>query len=174
MPSVTRKDGIFSAVTNQPFTQPITPATAIATRKATKSEVAPLLNSAHIRTGVRPKSEPTDRSNSPAVIKSVMASAIKPSSTEKASRFDTFWTDRKAGLIAVKTTISTISRIAGPASGRAKRRLASEVDVTRGYPFAGGFGPARLSGNRMAVWEPYGGRCGRRARSGRADSLTCR
>ena len=65
MPSVTRNDVIFSRVTNQPLTSPITAAIANAATKATFSEVAPLLNSVHISTGEKPNTEPTDRSNSP-------------------------------------------------------------------------------------------------------------
>ena len=41
MPSVTRKDGIFSRVTNQPLTSPISAATTSATTKPTSSEVTP-------------------------------------------------------------------------------------------------------------------------------------
>jgi hypothetical protein len=51
------------------------------------------------------------------VISSVMASAINPSSTVKASVFEMLSTDRKAGLIAVKTTIS-----ARPAGSRGRIR----------------------------------------------------
>src|SRR4029079_3842873 len=68
MPSVTRKDGILSCVTNQPLTSTMKAATSSAATKATSSEVRPLLNSVHISTGEKPNSEPTDRSNSPDVI----------------------------------------------------------------------------------------------------------
>src|SRR5215207_4838249 len=98
MPSVTRKDGIFSFVTNQPLTRPMKAATTSATTKPTSSEVTPALKSVHISTGEKPKTEPTERSNSPDVISSVMASAIRPSSTVKASVLLTFCGERKLGL----------------------------------------------------------------------------
>ncbi len=85
-------------------------ATASATTKPTSSEVTPALNSVHISTGEKPKTEPTERSNSPDVISSVMASAIRPSSTVKASVLLTFCGDRKLGLMPQKTAISSRSR----------------------------------------------------------------
>ncbi len=64
------------------------------------SEVTPKpLNSVHISTGEKPNTEPTDRSNSPEVISSVIASAISPSSTVKASMLLMFSGDRKSWLI---------------------------------------------------------------------------
>ena len=126
MPSVTRKEGIFNCVTNQPLTSPMKAATSKATMKPTSSEVRPLLNSVHISTGEKPNSEPTDRSNSPDVISNVMASAIRPSSTVKASVFEIFCGDRKSWLNPQKTEISTTSSTKGPNSGRAIRRWRSE------------------------------------------------
>ena len=73
-------------------------ATSSATTKPTSSEVTPALNSVHISTGEKPNSEPTDRSNSPDVISSVMASAIRPSSTVKASVLLMFCGDRKSWI----------------------------------------------------------------------------
>ncbi len=58
------------------------------------------MNSVHISTGEKPNSEPTERSNSPDVISSVIASAIRPSSTVKASVLEMFCGDRKSWLIA--------------------------------------------------------------------------
>ena len=62
----------------------------------------PALNSVHITTGAKPNTEPTDRSNSPEVISSVIASAIRPSSTVKASVLQMLSSDRKSRLIAVE------------------------------------------------------------------------
>ena len=92
---------------------------------------APLLNSVHISTGEKPNTEPTERSNSPEVISSVIASAIRPSSTVKASVLEMFCGDRKSGLIAQKTTSSTTSRTNGPNSGLAIRRWMHEDVVPR-------------------------------------------
>ena len=66
--------------------------------------------------------DPTDKSNSPAVIRSVIASAMSPSSTVKVSVFETFSADRNDGLIAVNTTSSSTSRTSGPNSGMATSR----------------------------------------------------
>ena len=96
MPSVTRKDGIFSRVTNQPLTRPIAAATAIAIANAVASETMPALNSVHISTGENPNTDPTDRSNSPDVISSVIASAIRPSSTVNARMLEMFCSERKS------------------------------------------------------------------------------
>ena len=85
------------------------------------------MKSVHISTGAKPKTEPTERSNSPEVISSVMASAIRPSSTVKASVLEMFCGERKLGLIAVKTTSSTTSSTSGPNSGRAIRRRIMEL-----------------------------------------------
>src|SRR5882757_6104724 len=126
MPSVTRKDGILSWVTNQPLTSPMKAATTSATSRPVSSEVRPLLNSVHISTGEKPNSEPTERSNSPDVISSVMASAISPSSTVKASVLEMFCGDRKSWLMLQNTEISTTSSTNGPNSGRAIRRWMSE------------------------------------------------
>src|SRR5947209_3692002 len=68
-------------------------------------------------TGAKPNSEPTERSNSPAVINSVIASAIRPSSTVNVSVLDMLSTDRKSGLIAVNTASSSTSNTRGPNSG---------------------------------------------------------
>ena len=59
----------------------------------------PWLKSVHIITGAKPNSEPTERSNSPAVISSVIASAMRPSSTVKVSVLEMLRIDRKSGLI---------------------------------------------------------------------------
>ena len=85
MPSVTRNDGILSRVTNRPFTSPISAAMTMATRKPSSSGMIPWLNRVHITIGEKPNTAPTERSNSPAVIRSVIASAIRPSSTVKTS-----------------------------------------------------------------------------------------
>ena len=130
MPSVTRKEGIFSRVTNSPLTSPMSAAPISASANATSSEVTPALNSVHISTGEKPKSEPTERSNSPEVISSVMASAISPSSTVKTSVLEMFCGERKSGLIAVKTASSTTSRMNGPNSGLAIRRWISARSST--------------------------------------------
>ena len=55
----------------------------------------PVLNSVHISTGAKPKTEPTERSNSPAVISSVIASAMRPSSTVKVRVLETLSGERK-------------------------------------------------------------------------------
>ena len=72
----------------------------MATTNESSSGSDPALNSVHMITGVRPKSEPTDRSNSPDVISSVIASATRPSSTENASVLLMLSVDRNCGLIA--------------------------------------------------------------------------
>ena len=58
----------------------------------------PSLKSVHITTGEKPNTEPTERSNSPAVISSVMASAIMPSSGVKASRLPMLSIDRNVAF----------------------------------------------------------------------------
>ena len=122
MPRVTRKDGIFSRVTKKPLKSPIPTAVSIAIRNESSSEAAPLLKSVHISTGANPKSEPTERSNSPAVIRSVIASAISPSSTVKVSVFEILSGERNDGLIHQKTTSSSTSSTSGPNSGMATKR----------------------------------------------------
>jgi hypothetical protein len=62
----------------------------MATTNAASKDMIPALNRVHIRTGEKPNNEPTERSNSPAVIRSVMLSAMRPSSTVKASVFEMF------------------------------------------------------------------------------------
>ena len=111
-----------SRVTKTPFTKPMQSATAIAIRNAGNSGMVPALNSAHITTGAKPKTEPTERSNSPDVIRSVMASAIRPSSTVKVSALPMLVSDRNAGLIAVKTTSISTRSTSGPNSGIATKR----------------------------------------------------
>ena len=81
-----------------------------------------LLNSVHMMTAEKPNTEPTDRSNSPDVISKVMASAMRPSSTVKASVLLMFSSDRNSGLIDQKTTSSTTSRTSGPNSGCEMKR----------------------------------------------------
>ena len=88
--------------------------------------MTPLLESVHISTGEKPNTEPTERSNSPEVISSVIASAIRPSSTVKASVLLIFPGDRKSWLIAQNTNSSTTSSTNGPNSGRAISRCGSE------------------------------------------------
>ena len=118
MPSVTRKDGNL-----QPRDEPAVDEAdqgrrpAARRRRPTSSEVTPPLKSVHISTGAKPNTEPTERSNSPDVISSVMASAIRPSSTVKASVLLMFCGDRKSWLIAQKTTSSTTSRTKRPEFG---------------------------------------------------------
>ena len=121
MPSVTRNDGIPSRVTKTPFTKPMQSATPIAIRNAGNSDMVPALNSAHITTGAKPKTEPTERSNSPEVISRVMASAIRPSSTVKVSALLTLVSDMNAGLMAVKTTSISTRSASGPNSGIATK-----------------------------------------------------
>ena len=90
--------------------------------KAISSEVAPALNRVHISTGAKPNSDPTDRSNSPEVISSVIASAMRPGSTVNTSVLEMFCGDRKKGLIAQNTMISATRRTNAPSSGLAIRR----------------------------------------------------
>ena len=59
MPSVTRKEGIFSLVTNQPLTKPMK-AAASSVAKGQLQRQAPVLNSVHIRTAEKPNTEPTE------------------------------------------------------------------------------------------------------------------
>ena len=81
-------------------------------------DVTPVLYKVHISTGQNPNSEPTERSNSPDVISKVMASAISPSSTVKASMLPMLRDDKNAGLICQKTNTMTTNRMNGPNSGR--------------------------------------------------------
>ena len=139
MPSVTRNEGILSRVTNQPLTKPIsaaadqrdagTPAPAAAT---------PVLNSVHIthRARSRTPSRPRGRTR-PAVISSVIGSAIRPSSTVKVSVLLMLRSDRNCGLIAENTTSSRTSRTNGPNSGRAIRRWRSGRCSTAGSSAGG-------------------------------------
>src|ERR1700686_3278367 len=69
--------------------------------------------------GAKPKTEPTARSNSPAVISSVIPKVIMPSSGVKANKLLMLLVERKAGDRAVKTRISTTNKINGPNSGEA-------------------------------------------------------
>ena len=50
----------------------------MATRNAISRDVVPLLNSVHITTALKPKTDPTERSNSPAVMSRVMAKRDQP------------------------------------------------------------------------------------------------
>src|ERR1700688_111881 len=67
--------------------------------------------------GAKPKTEPTDRSNSPAVMSSVIPSVIMPSSGVKANKLLILLVERKAGDRRVKTRISTASKTNAPTSG---------------------------------------------------------
>ena len=93
-----------------------------------------MLKSVHMITGENPNTDPTERSNSPDVINSVMARAIKPSSTVKVSALLMLVSDKNAGLMEVKTASINTSRISGPNSGIATNNrtipgaLGSEVD----------------------------------------------
>src|ERR1700743_2901941 len=73
-------------------------------------------------TGAKPNTEPTEESNAPAVMRSVMASAIRPSSTVKVSVLETLSGERNAELIAAKTAISRTSSTKGPNSGADMKR----------------------------------------------------
>ena len=117
MPSVTKNEGIRKRVTNKPLHRPIAAAVPKTRIKPTSIDVAPVLYRVHMSTGQNPNNEPTERSNSPAVISRVMASAISPSSTVKASMLPMLSTDRNAGLICQKTKIMATSRTNGPNSG---------------------------------------------------------
>ena len=143
MPSVTRNEGILRRVTNSPLMSPISAATTRLITNATPSEVRPALNSVHITTGAKPNSEPTERSNSPAVISSVIASAMSPSSTVKVSVLLMLRIDRKSGLIAVKTTSSTMSSTNGPNSGAEMSRRSWRFFCTRLSPIDGADGGDR-------------------------------
>ena len=58
----------------------------------------PPLNSVHISTGEKPNSDPTERSNSPDVISSVIVRAMRPSSTVNASVLLMFCRGQKVGI----------------------------------------------------------------------------
>ena len=73
MPSVTRNDGILSRVTNQAVDEPDEAAARSGRQEGELERRGPVLNRVHIRTGEKPNTEPTERSNSPAVISSVIA-----------------------------------------------------------------------------------------------------
>jgi len=118
-------------------------AISMATTKAAGSGMSPALKKAHITTGANPKTEPTDRSNSPAVIRSVIASAIRPSSTVKVRALPMLFSDRKVGLITVKTRIIATSSTSGPNSGLATRRLST--------PCSGGCAAERLDGSDILL-----------------------
>ena len=122
MPSVTKNEGIRKRVTNKPLHRPIAAAVPKARTKPTSIDVTPVLYKVHMSTGQNPNSEPTERSNSPDVISKVIASAISPNSTVKASMLPMLRDDRNAGLICQKTRTMTTSRTNGPNSGRDKMR----------------------------------------------------
>ena len=67
--------------------------------------------------GAKPKTEPTERSNSPAVISSVIPKVIIPSSGVNANKLLMLLVERKAGARTVKTRISAPSKTSGPNSG---------------------------------------------------------
>ncbi len=146
MPSVTRNEGIFSRVTNKPLTRPMRTAVTIAITKATPSEATPALKSVHISTGEKPKTEPTERSNSPAVMRRVMASAMKPISTVKISVLLMFRGERKSGLIDQKTRSSTTRSTNGPSSGLAMRRRTSGLRSTSDSRSLSCVAPGRAEG----------------------------
>jgi hypothetical protein len=133
MPRVTRKDGILSRVTNSPLNSPISAAITRLITNATPSDVRPALNSVHMTTGANPNSDPTERSNSPAVIRSVIARAIRPSSTVKVRVLLMLRIERKSGLMAVKTASSSTNRTNGPNSGAETTRRRVEVVCTCGH-----------------------------------------
>ncbi len=85
--------------------------------KATSSEKMPSLKKNHISTGAKPNTEPTDRSNSPDVISSVMARATMPSSGVNASRLPMLRVEAKAPFNSVKVMKAPTSSANGPASG---------------------------------------------------------
>src|SRR5258705_3124359 len=66
-------------------------------------------------TGPSAKTAPTDRSNSPAVSSSVMASAMMPSSGRKAIMLEMLSGDRKFGLASENAT-STMNRMTSEAN----------------------------------------------------------
>ncbi len=147
----------MSRVTNSPLTSPISAATTRLIKNARPSEVRPALNSVHMTTGAKPNSEPTERSNSPAVMSSVMASAMSPSSTVKVSVLLILRTDRKSGLIAVKTASSSTSRTNGPNSGAETIRRRVELVCTCGHRCNElGVTPSRvlLAGQLDSAWIP--------------------
>ncbi len=90
--------------------------------KETSSEATPVLNRVHMITGAMPKTEPTERSNSPEVMSSVMPRAMRPSSTVKLSVLLMLRGERKSWLIDQNAMSSTIRRTRGPNSGRAMKR----------------------------------------------------
>jgi len=135
MPSVTRNEGIASRVTKTPLTKPMKSATSMAPRNAGKSGAVSVLNNVHMTTGVKPKTDPTERSNSPEVISNVIARAMSPSSTVNVRALLMLVSDKKAGLIEVKTINIKISRISGPISGvetKIRARLNPSVGATGG------------------------------------------
>ena len=122
MPSVTRNEGTRNRVTNQPLTRPMaTPMTMAMTNPTSMPRVVSLAT-VHMTTAVKPKTEPTERSNSPDVMSSVMAKAIMPSSGVKAMRLLMLPTEMKVADSSVKAMMAPISSAKGPASGCASSR----------------------------------------------------
>ncbi len=119
IPNVTKNEGILSWVTNQPLNRPMNTAARIANKKPSSSDVTPSLKSVHMSTGAKPNTEPTDKSNSPAIISKVMARAIIPSSGIKASRLPRLNALKYCPEDnTVKTTSSPTTNTKGPNSGR--------------------------------------------------------
>ena len=96
-----------------------------------------MLNSVHIITAEKPNTEPTERSNSPAVISSVIGRAIRPSSTVKVSVLPILPAEMNCGLIAENTTSSSTSRTKGPNSGRATSDLITAESFEKAGAHAG-------------------------------------
>src|ERR1700759_1731172 len=116
-------------------------------------------------TGAKPKTETTERSNSPAVMRSVMASAMRPSSTVKVSVLETLSGETKAGLIAAKIAISRIRRTRGPNSGAEMKRRRRDVCVKSG-PRRKGEDDGRLWKDRIEDSRPGDDRRGTGGASG--------
>src|SRR5271156_3369672 len=76
-------------------------------------------------------------------MRSVMASAMRPSSTVKVSVFEMLSGDRNAGLIAAKTAISRIKSTKGPNSGADMMRRSVDVCAKSDHRRKGGEGDRR-------------------------------
>ena len=110
--------------------------TIMARKKPTSMPQVVSLATVHMMTAVKPKTEPTERSNSPAVMSSVMARAIMPSSGVKAMRLLMLPTEMKVADISVKTMMAPMRSANGPNSGLASVRFMRSLPL--GWLWMGG------------------------------------
>ena len=124
-----------SRVTIRPLMRPMTTAAPMATRKASSKGMPASLMKVHMSTAEKPKTDPTERSNSPAVMSIVMPSAIMPSSGVNISRLLKLPAVRYVAESSEKVMRARMSSPNGPASGWVRARLrpsTTRAEVDRG------------------------------------------